>query len=268
MVIKGKHFRFWFLRGPLMLSFEYLGPKRKFSVFWNLLLDEPTRKLPRYTRPSVYRPITIAHPDGSVSTRLICSSCGTEYPSTSAPAPCSWCDVMKESGVRITQPWNPSWGENPTGVPEILLFGRVWSEWGYAIRLSGRNTAGEEFVNYFREDDDKTPDLYAHRFEKKHDAERKAKELYSQRIQLYPSMKHVNAFVVPYPDKGEIAEYDLYLSSTGAGTRGELLLGWTGKEDGIGLKRRKAAGICPQDEQKETGWLRAVKSEDDGSGDA
>jgi hypothetical protein len=90
-------------------------------------LDVPTtvtsQLSPLFVTKSLFRARHIVHPEGGGATRLVCESCGAEYPYVAAPQPCANCAVMKESGIMV------------------VLFHRTWqwswSDWGWAIKENG-----------------------------------------------------------------------------------------------------------------------------------
>jgi hypothetical protein len=52
----------------------------------------------------------IVHPGGGNAARLVCESCGAEYPYGTNPTPCAFCAVRKESGIRIRLwGWKKDW---------------------------------------------------------------------------------------------------------------------------------------------------------------
>lgn len=92
-------------------------------LLWNVPVTVTDRLTPLFVKKSTFTSRCIVHPEGGGATRLVCESCGAEYPYVASPSPCSFCAVMKESGFTInighrTREWR-------------------WSEWGWAVKRDG-----------------------------------------------------------------------------------------------------------------------------------
>ena len=123
-------------------------------LLWNVPVTTTDQMLPLFVRKSTFFARSIVQPTGGGAAKLVCEQCGAEYPYVANPQPCSFCAVMKESGITIciahrTREWR-------------------WSDWGWAVKHN------ESYVGNIR------PDGYSlipTKFTAKHKAFEKAREL-------------------------------------------------------------------------------------------
>ena len=92
-------------------------------LLWNSPVTTTNQLLPLFVKKSTFRSICIVHPNGGGAAKLVCESCGAEYPYIAHPSACAFCAVMKESGIMMCvghrlREW-------------------LWSDWGWVIKQNG-----------------------------------------------------------------------------------------------------------------------------------
>jgi hypothetical protein len=136
---------------------------------------------PLFVKKSTFTSRYIVHPTGGGAAKLVCESCGAEYPYVVSPSRCAFCAVMKESGVTIciahrSREWR-------------------WSDWGWAIKHDGYYV-GEEITQPM-------PAIRPTRFKAKHKALAVAFEIEKQEwaLELDNPKRDYEVVVEPYPIK-------------------------------------------------------------------
>jgi hypothetical protein len=94
-------------------------------LLWNSPVTTTTtdQLLPLFVKKSTFRSICIVHPTGGGAAKLVCESCGAEYPYVANPSGCAFCSVMKESGIMVCV--------------DHRLREWLWSDWGWVIKQNG-----------------------------------------------------------------------------------------------------------------------------------
>jgi hypothetical protein len=135
---------------------------------------------PLFVRKSTFTSRYIVHPNGGGAAKLVCESCGAEYPYVANPSACAFCSVMKESGFTIAF------------MHRTLEY--RWSDWGWAVMDNGYYI-GEEIT-------DPIPALRPTKFTAKHKALDEASRRERQEWSKFDTpLAMYSVEVVPYPLK-------------------------------------------------------------------
>lgn len=148
-------------------------------VLWNSPVTVTSQLSPLFVKKSTFSSRYIVHPAGGGAAKLVCESCGAEYPYVANPSGCAFCAVMKESGIQIR-----------VGHRDFTW---LWSDWGWAIKHNGY-FIGEEIKQPM-------PAIKPTRFKAKHKAMAAAFGIEKQEwaLELNKPKRGYEVLVEPYP---------------------------------------------------------------------
>jgi hypothetical protein len=166
---------------------------------------------PLFVKKSTFTSRYIVHPNGGGAAKLVCESCGAEYPYVANPSACAFCSVMKESGFTIAF------------MHRTLEY--RWSDWGWAVMHNGYYI-GEEIT-------DPIPALRPTKFTAKHKALDEARRRERQeRLKFDTPLAMYSVEVVPYPLKpvqpltpDPVIMASIFDRSPGVGARSKIATG-------------------------------------------
>ena len=150
-------------------------------ALWNCPVTITSQLQPLFVKKSTFTSRYIVHPEGGGAAKLVCESCGAEYPYVATPSGCAFCAVMKESGVTIC----------------IAHRSREWrwsNNWGWAVKHSGYYV-GEEITSPM-------PAIRPTKFRAKHkamDAAMRVEEL--EWLSITDPKPSYEVVIEPYPIK-------------------------------------------------------------------